>query len=122
MTIVMHPAFCYAPPMSLAALWAYAPPDRLSMKRLRKERGWRLWLVPRPFTLVSTPFYLFLLVGALGVPPVVCDSCQGRTWHIPLFVGAIVVLLALDRLDYWLFGETPPARAGLLLLALRVIA
>lgn len=104
--------------MSLAPLWAYAPPDKSALKQLRLERGWWLWLAPRPFTLVSSALYLTLLINLVLNG---CNGCYWQPWSVPVAAGVLLALLALDRLDYWFFGETPPARAALLLLAARFL-
>jgi signal transduction histidine kinase len=44
-----------------------------------------------------------------------------ESWKTPTSVIALLGLLALDRLDYRLYGERPPAKAGLLLFALRLL-
>jgi signal transduction histidine kinase len=111
---------CYALNMSTASSLQqtieYAPPGKVDLVKLRRERGWRLWLAPRPFTYVSTGVYLGAMVYAFVGD---CSNC-GSTWAQALSVICLLALLALDRLDYWFFGEAPPARAGLVLLLLRL--
>ena len=104
--------------MNLASMWAYAPTDELAIEQLRRERGWKLWLAPRPFTLVSSTIYLLLISLALLGD---CDPCKENPWAIVPLVGVLIALLALDRVDYWLFGEVPPARAAIVLLAGRFL-
>jgi signal transduction histidine kinase len=82
-----------------------------------RARGWKLWLAPRPFTVVSTAVYLGVLYFTFLE---YCESC-GETWKAIVSLVSLVGLLALDRLDYLLYGEVPPARAGFLLLALRFV-
>jgi signal transduction histidine kinase len=86
------------------------------VRQLRKERGWLLWLAPRPFALVSSTVYLLLTSILLGLC-LICDPGQGGT----LIAGLLLVLLALDRIDFWLYGETPPLAAGIVFIAARLL-
>lgn len=104
--------------MNLASMGAYTPADKFAIRELRQERGWKLWLVPRPFTLVSSAIYLLLIVLTLLGD---CTPCKESLWAIVPLVGVLIALLALDRLDYWLFGEVPPAGAAIVLLAVRFL-
>ena len=114
---------CYALSMgtasSLQQTLEYAPPGKADLGKLRRERGWRLWLAPRPFTFVSTGVYLGMMVYTFMED---CLNCKTPwlPWAIALTIGCLLALLALDRLDYWLYGDTPPAKAGLILLASRL--
>ncbi|HET9494700.1 MAG TPA: hypothetical protein VFR15_10755, partial [Chloroflexia bacterium] len=81
----------------------------------RRERGWKVWLAPRPFTLVSTGVYVTALLMLLQGN---CDAC-GSWGADALLAGTLVGLLLLDRLDYLLYGETPPRKAGLVLMGAR---
>jgi signal transduction histidine kinase len=104
--------------MNLASMGPYAPTDKLAIQQLRQERGWKLWLAPRPFTLVSSTIYLLLIaLSLLGD----CTPCQENPWAIVPLFGVLITLLALDRVDYWLFGEVPPAKAAIVLLAVRLL-
>ena len=104
--------------MNLASMWPYKPADELAIQQLRQERGWKLWLAPRPFTLVSSALYLFLMsLVLLGD----CDPCKENPWAIVPLVSVLIALLVLDRVDYWLFGEVPPARVAILLLLVRFL-
>lgn len=97
-------------------MWPSTPTNNQSIQQLRKERGWRLWLAPRPFTLISFVYLIFplVLVGGFGLG-------EGNSWAIVLTIGVLLALLALDRLDYWLFGEVPPTVAGIILLVVRFL-
>src|SRR5687768_786572 len=101
--------------MNLQAILAYSPPDKSAIRQLRRKQGWRLWLAPKPFTIVSTLVYIVAFVVLFGL----CLTCL-RTGQDFLITGAFLALLALDRLDYWLFGEVPPAREAALLLIVRI--
>src|SRR5947208_3204843 len=75
-------------------------------------RGWRWWLAPRPVTTISSVFSLLISAILLA-------SADGRTWPWRTLgaLGAIGVLLTVDRLDCWVFGERPPSSAATALLA-----
>jgi signal transduction histidine kinase len=79
-------------------------------------RGWRVWVAARPITLVSSFFYLAALFSILIGD---CLECY-VPWKGVLSVGLLLLLLLLDRLEYGLFGEMPPRRASLALLATRL--
>src|SRR5688500_3721719 len=107
---------CYARSMSQRATWWSTPTGNQSIQQLRKERGWRLWLAPRPFTLISLVTLIFpiVLVSGFGLG-------GGDSSGIALTIGVLIALLALDRIDYWLFGEVPPTGAGIILLTVRFL-
>jgi signal transduction histidine kinase len=98
--------------------WTEPPPDPQAREPLRGARGWRVWLVPRPFAWIATPVYLGLLALLLTGDCRACAADGGRT---ALALGAILALLVLDRLEVWRWGAVPPARVALGLLAGRVL-
>lgn len=75
--------------------------------------------MPKPFDLVSTGLSVGVLI------PYFYDIMQGYSpyyvWGPWLMVVAIAGLLAVDRLEYWLYGEKPPARQAIAFLVVRVI-
>ena len=84
----------------------------------RMER-WTWWLMPKPFDVVSSGL-------SVGVPiPYFYDILQGyrlnAAWEPWLMICTIAALLAIDRLEYWLYGEKPPARQATAFLLIRVI-
>lgn len=83
---------------------------------VRRERGWKVWLAPRPFTLVSSATHLAAILYVLQGD---CEGCR-PLWRGVLAVVALLGLLLLDRLDYRLYGETPPRVAGFVFLGLRL--
>ena len=107
---------CYA--RSMARTWRVSNIWQRSVQpaEVTRERGWKVWLAPRPFTLVSTVVYA---AGLLMLMQGQCDGCR-PLWAVPLATVALLGLLLLDRLDYLLYGETPPVKAGLVLLGLRL--
>ena len=97
--------------------------SRLSTPSLRKSshsmRRWTWWLMPKPFDIVSSGISVGVLI------PYFYDILQGyrssSIWEPWLMLCAITALLAIDRLEYWLYGEKPPARQATVFLLLRVI-
>src|SRR5439155_1208659 len=96
---------------------------------------------PGPFTLVSTLLYLGILAlffyGRLVVEsqnagpntasgpanlshPVVAVPVTWH-WNEVLAVCAVLVLLAVDRVEFRFFGDMPPAGGAVGLLGLRVV-
>src|SRR6266571_646991 len=91
-----------------------------SARRLRQERGWNWWLIPKPFDLVSSSLYLCVMAGFFY------NLLYGRGypiawWQVPLMVCTTLALLSVDRLEYWRYGEETPARAAVYFLLARVI-
>src|SRR5690348_13657711 len=98
-------------------------PARLSTPSLRKQshstRSWTWWLMPKPFDLVSSGLSVGVLI------PYFYDILRGYhsyyVWEPWLMVCAIAALLTVDRLEYWLYGEKPPAGQTIAFLVIRVI-
>ncbi|HEY5002747.1 MAG TPA: histidine kinase dimerization/phosphoacceptor domain-containing protein, partial [Ktedonobacteraceae bacterium] len=84
-------------------------------------RGWKWWILPKPFDLVSSMLYL-AVVGTFFTYDV-C-ACAPLPWRISksiVLVSCVGALLFIDRWEYWRYGEEPPARSALLLLAIRIL-
>jgi len=84
-------------------------------------RGWKWWILPKPFDLVSSMLYL-AVVGTFFTYDV-C-TCAPLPWRISksiVLVSCVGALLFIDRWEYWRYGEEPPARSALLLLAIRIL-
>jgi signal transduction histidine kinase len=86
-----------------------------------RRRGWIWWLIPRPFDLMSSLLYIGVLVPFLysfvtqtGYNPAL------TSWQVVLMIVAIMLLLAVDRLEYRLYGEETPPRAAIFMLAARI--
>jgi signal transduction histidine kinase len=93
------------------------------MQRWQQLRTWLGWLIPRPFYLVSTAFYLgvfaaFLIEFARGQYS--ACGCQLGWLRLLVMTGGIAAFVALDRLEYRRFGETTPLRAALVLFVVRI--
>jgi signal transduction histidine kinase len=89
-------------------------------RRLRQERGWTWWLIPKPFDLVSSGLYLCVMAGFFY------NLLSGREyyiawWQVPLMVCTTLALLSVDRLEYWRYGEETPARAAIYFLLVRIV-
>lgn len=83
-----------------------------------------MWLAPRPFDLVTAAIYIGLLIMDLGWGDADYGNIGADTlvsWRSLTWGGIAFSLIALDRLDYRLFGEVPPVKAGILLMALRFL-
>lgn len=92
----------------------------VAMKQPHQKRRWTWWLMPRPFSLVSSAFYLcvfipFLVNFASG------QAYQGEWWRVLSMSAAIALFLAIDRLEYWRYGEETPVRAALVLFVTRIL-
>ncbi|MGH2479388.1 MAG: hypothetical protein ACRDHW_07020, partial [Ktedonobacteraceae bacterium] len=89
-----------------------------SKARPYRKRGWTWWLIPKPFDLVSSMLYIGALVPYLYsfvtqsgyTPPL-------ALWQAVLMTVTTIALLAIDRVEYFFYGEeTPPRAAASLLL------
>ena len=77
----------------------------------------RMWLAPRPFDVVTSTIYIGMLILDIGWG----ESDAVLSWRSLLWGVIAFSLVALDRLDYKLFGEVPPVKAGIVLMALRFL-
>lgn len=89
-------------------------------RRPHPERSSTWWLMPRPFYLVSTAFYLGVFIPFL-VNFTTGQRYNGEWWRLLLMICAIVLLFALDRLEYYLYGEKTPGLAAIVLLVTRIL-
>jgi signal transduction histidine kinase len=84
--------------------------------RPRRPPAWRAWMLPNRLHLVPTVWCVVLLV--LFVPSL--RSPDDEFVLRLTLLGALPILLALDRLGYWLCGDCPRPRAKVLLVMLHV--
>ena len=89
-------------------------------KRPHQERRRTWWLMPRPFNLISSGFYLGVLIPFL-VNFAFGQEYQGEWWRVIAMICTMIALFALDRLEYWLYGEETPTRAAIFLLVTRIL-
>ena len=85
-----------------------------------KARGWYTWLISKPFDWISTPFYLgaaLSLVYTRAFPSTF--NSQFQWWQILLVVAATLILLGLDRYEYYRWGEEVPRQVAIFYFLLR---
>ncbi len=83
----------------------------------RLHRLW--WLMPTPFSWLSSALYIGLLLYALA--PAAPGFVRLALWQVPLIAIIVLGLLLLDRLEYRRYREQIPARMAALLIIVRVI-
>jgi signal transduction histidine kinase len=93
-----------------------------SKRRPHRERRWTWWLIPKPFDLASSLLYIGILVPYLynfathtGYNPPLA------LWQAVLMVASTVLLLTVDRIEYFFYGDETPARAAVFLLLTRIV-
>jgi signal transduction histidine kinase len=101
------------------------PPTQIntaSKSRPYRGRGWTWWLVPKPFDLASSLLYIGVLVPYLysfatqsGYNPPVA------LWQAALMIVTTVALLAVDRVEYFFYGDDTPTRVAVFLLLTRIV-
>jgi signal transduction histidine kinase len=90
---------------------------------MNKPTTWLAWLMPRPWDYVST----LLTIGVVAVHfylhfANICPQCDHFTLpYLALLIGGALLLLTLDRVEYWRYGETPPKRLAAYFFILRTI-
>jgi signal transduction histidine kinase len=86
--------------------------------------SWTWLLMPRPFALISSAFYLSVFLGFLfdyhNGQYTGC-SCQSGPLRLAVMAGTIAMLFVLDRVEYWLYGDETPIRKALVLFVIRVL-
>jgi signal transduction histidine kinase len=96
----------------------------VASKPRHRRIGWTWLLMPRPFSLISSAFYVSVFLAFLfdyhnGLYNQ-C-GCQDGSLRLLLVISAIALLFVLDRVEYWLYGEETPMRAAVVLFATRVL-
>ena len=124
--IVMELNFCYT---VLSEMLCYQPVNAMNKtktslhistltgKQLCQQRGWTWILAPKPFDVVSSSLYLGVVLTDFYVT---CD-CEYRGTSSLLIIGAILILLSIDRLEYWFYGEETPDVPAIALLIARIL-
>ena len=93
-----------------------------SNSRPYRRRGWTWWLIPKPFDLVSSLLYIGVLV-----PYIYSFATQSgyhpplAVWQAALMTVTSVALLAVDRIEYFFYGDETPRRAAIFLLLTRIV-
>lgn len=87
---------------------------------VHRKRGWMWLLVPKPFDLVISLLYISvpLLSILFGSD---CSCALPSWWTSPLMIAIMLALLTIDRVEYWLYGETTPLRVAIILMVTRVL-
>ena len=84
-----------------------------------RARRWTWWIVPKQFDLVTSLLYI-------SVPPLsiyFADDCGCRQiglWQDLLMGMTVIILLAIDRFEYYFYGERTPRNIAIGLLAARI--
>jgi len=91
-----------------------------------RERGWALWLIPKRAGLAISALYVSIPILFFYYSPLLLtDELHGiraTLWlREVLIIGAVLFLLAIDRVEYWFYGEKTPARVAVFLLGARII-
>ncbi|MEO8973960.1 MAG: sensor histidine kinase [Ktedonobacteraceae bacterium] len=89
----------------------------LTGKQLCQQRGWTWILAPKPFDVVSSSLYIGVVLTDFYVS---CD-CEFIGTRFLLIIGAILILLSIDRLEYWFYGEEIPVVPAITLLIARIV-
>jgi signal transduction histidine kinase len=84
---------------------------------------WVWLLMPRPFSLISSAFYVSVFLAFLfdyhnGMYQCGCSDASLR---LLLVILSISVLFVLDRVEYWLYGDETPLRAAVALFLARIL-
>jgi signal transduction histidine kinase len=86
------------------------------------NRTW--WIIPKPFDLVSTILYLGvvaeLFYNLANCTPYICARMYMGWQSVVLICVCIVILLAIDRIEYWFYGEETPTAMAIGLLIVRI--
>jgi signal transduction histidine kinase len=101
------------------------PPPQInttSKSRPYRGRGWTWWLIPKSYDLASSLIYIGVLVPYLSSfatqsgydPPI-------ALWQAALMIFTTIALLAVDRVEYFLYGDETPTRAAIFLLLTRIV-
>lgn len=94
-----------------------------SVQRLRAERGWTLWLIPKRVDLVTSAFYLSVPIFHYYYTAISGANQLDAAfwWGEGAMIGATLILLSIDRLEYWFYGETTPTMSAIWLLGARIL-
>lgn len=92
-----------------------------SKERSFRVHGWTWWLVPRPFDLMSSLLYMGVLLPYLYSFATQSEYQPSlRWWQVAFMIAISIVLLSVDRIEYFLYGDETPAGAAVLFLATRI--
>lgn len=89
----------------------------LTGRQLCQQRGWTWILAPKPFDVVSSLLYL----GVVFTDWYISCDCESPGTKLLLISGIVLILLSIDRLEYWWYGEETPAVSAIALLLARIL-
>ncbi|NWJ47009.1 MAG: sensor histidine kinase [Chloroflexi bacterium] len=96
-------------------------PDEKNIPLGRNSRHWYNWLISKPFDWISTPIYLGACLSLFYDRNFYGSSYHVfEWWQITALVVATFILLAIDRYEYWRWGEEMPMRVATGYFLLRV--
>jgi signal transduction histidine kinase len=95
------------------------PTTKASRLRMR-HRSW--WVFPQPFDLVSLMLYLSVLVPYIyGFSKQIDYTPPILWWQAILMCLTIMALIAVDRVEYWLYGSETPRIVAIALISTRIV-
>lgn len=85
------------------------------------RRRWTWWIVPKQFDLVTSLLYISVpLLSLYFASDGNCRCNQLTGWRSLLMITTVIVLLAIDRFEYYFYGERTPRNMAIVLLAARI--
>lgn len=86
-------------------------------KELCQRRGWTWILAPKPFDVVSSLLY----AGVIFTDWYISCDCESTETKLLLIAGILLILLSIDRVEYWWYGEETPTVPAIVLLLARIL-
>ena len=85
----------------------------------RAVRRWTWWIGPKQFDLVTSLLYISVPVLSLLFASSDGSSPLSR-WQLSLMIVAVVILLSIDRCEYYFYGESTPYTVAFILMVVRI--
>src|SRR5215472_14739297 len=89
----------------------------LVKKHVRSYHSWFWWLAPKPFDWLASPLYIGVFIAFIAGQ----QTRGAGAWQTVFLSGSLLLLLSIDRLECWRYGEETPKRGAILLLATRML-
>jgi signal transduction histidine kinase len=84
--------------------------------------NWTTWLIPTRVALVTSAAYLSMPISFWLYSAYAAHSTGAMlAWKEAIIVGVTLLLLSIDRLEYWHYGDITPAVTAAVLLIVRVL-
>ncbi len=83
------------------------------------RRRWTWWIMPKQFDLVTSLLYISVPLLSIYFADE-CRCCQIGFWQDLVMGVTVVILLAIDRFEYYFYGERTPRNIAIGLLAARI--